>query len=107
MIQDKRQLERDILTRKKVLIGKDLIRMFSVQALTNCDLLILSLNELEKIKIEFLDIFVELFTTAWLRQRKEIKIKETAIAKVEQDLILAENEESSFSNKQFKTSRFR
>jgi hypothetical protein len=53
------------LTRKKVLIGKDLVRMFSVQALTVCDLLIMGLNELEKVKIEFLEIFVEIFMIAY------------------------------------------
>jgi hypothetical protein len=30
MIQDKKSLERDILSRRKVLLGKDLLRMFSV-----------------------------------------------------------------------------
>jgi hypothetical protein len=45
----------------------------------------LSLHELEKIKIEFLDIFVELFTAAWHRQKKEMKIKEIAVAKIEQE----------------------
>ncbi len=86
MIQDKKSLERDILSRRKVLLGKDLLRMFSVQALTNCDLLILSLHELEKIKIEFLDIFIELFTTALLRQKKELKIKDKSILLVEKEL---------------------
>jgi hypothetical protein len=65
MIQDRKSIERDILSRKKILLGKELIRMFSVQALTVCDLLILGLNELEKVKIEFLEIFIELFMLAY------------------------------------------
>jgi hypothetical protein len=58
---------RDIMAKGKILSGKDLIRLFSIQALINTDLLIIAMTDLEKMKIEFLDIFADLFTAAYYR----------------------------------------
>lgn len=53
-------------TKRKVLTGKDLIRRFLVQVIINCELLILTVDDLEK-KIEFPDVFVELFQESYRR----------------------------------------
>lgn len=55
------------MAKGKILSGKDLIRLFSIQALINSDLLIIAMTDLEKMKIEFLDIFADLFTAAYYR----------------------------------------
>ena len=68
MIQEKNSMKRrDIMAKGKILSGKDLIRLNSIQALMNSDLLIIAMTDLEKMKIEFLDIFADLFTTAYYR----------------------------------------
>ena len=36
------------------------------------------MTDLEKMKIEFLDIFADLFTTAYYRQKRELQIKQEA-----------------------------
>ena len=72
MIQNKNSMKRsDIMAKGKILAGKDLIRLFSVQALAKSDLLIIAMTDLEKMKIEFLDTFIEMFTTAYYRQKRE------------------------------------
>ena len=40
---------------------KNLIRRFTVQALENCETLMLTIDELEKMRLEFPDVFSELF----------------------------------------------
>jgi hypothetical protein len=72
MIKKKNSMKQiDIMSKGKILSGKDLIRLFSIQALINSDLLIIAMTDLEKMKIDFLDIFADLYTTAYYRQKRE------------------------------------
>jgi hypothetical protein len=41
------------------------------------------MTDLEKMKIEFLDIFADLFTTAYYRQKRELQIKQEAVKQCE------------------------
>ena len=58
-------------------------RNFTVQALTNCDLLLLSLKEIDQMKLEFPEIFIELFSNAYKRLRKYITTKLDALKVLE------------------------
>ena len=51
--------------------------------MVNSDLLIIAMTDLEKMKIEFLDIFADLFTAAHYRQKREQQIKTDAIKQCE------------------------
>jgi CRP-like cAMP-binding protein len=58
---------------------KTLIRKFTVQALIDCELLILLMEDLDKMKIEFPDVFEEFFMNSYRRLRKELELKIQAI----------------------------
>ena len=51
-------------------------RKFSVKALTDCDLLLLSKANLYKADAEFEDIIEELFKNAMLRLKKAVRLKQ-------------------------------
>lgn len=46
---------------------KHMVRRFTVRALQNCEMFILTIEELEKMKMEFPELYVELFTGAYER----------------------------------------
>ncbi len=50
-------------------------RKFTVQSLINSELVILKIEELDKMKIEFPEIFDELFTNSYRRLNRELKLK--------------------------------
>jgi hypothetical protein len=49
----------------------DLLRRFTIQALENCDLLVVPINDLIKMKFEFPKYFTELFKNAKDKLRKD------------------------------------
>lgn len=57
----------------------ELKRIFTVQALESCELLALKIQDLEKIKFEFPDIFTEFFMNAFNRLKKAVKQKNKVI----------------------------
>ena len=56
-------------------------RKFTVQSVLNCELLTLPIEELEKMKIEFPEIFEELFTNSYRRLKRELQLKLDAASK--------------------------
>ncbi len=54
-------IELDLMKEKR---KKTLIRRFTLCALTNCEMFVLTIEELEKMKIEFPEMFIELFNGA-------------------------------------------
>jgi hypothetical protein len=54
-------LELDLMKEKR---KKTLIRRFTLCALMSCEMFILNIEELEKLKIEFPEMFIELFNGA-------------------------------------------
>jgi len=72
----------DIFSKSK---RKEPRRKFTVQALTKCELLILSIKDIDRMKVEFPEIFEELFTNSFRRLKKAIKQKKKAIEICEQN----------------------
>ncbi len=60
-------------------MDKILLRRFTVQALTNCELLLLKLEDIGQMLNEFPEIYNELFANSIKRLMKELKIKKEAI----------------------------
>ena len=58
---------------------KNLTRRFTVQALINCELLLLMIEDIDKMKIEFPEKFEHLFMNSYRRLKKELEIKIEAI----------------------------
>ena len=50
----------------------ELTRKFTVRALINCELLLLMIEDIEKMKIEFPEVFEEFFSNSFRRLRKEL-----------------------------------
>ena len=59
--------------------NKDFKRRFTVQALLNCELLVLLIDDIDTMKIDFPDVFDELFTNSFRRLKKELQLKIEAI----------------------------
>jgi hypothetical protein len=53
------------LSKAKRLKRKNIIRRFTVMGMENCELLIMTMDDLEKMRLEFPDIFVDLFDGAY------------------------------------------
>jgi hypothetical protein len=60
-------------------MDKILLRRFTVQALINCELLLLMLEDIGQMLNEFPEIYNELFANSIKRLMKELKIKNQAI----------------------------
>lgn len=60
------------------------MRRFTVQALTNCELLILMLEDIGQMMNEFPEVYNELFANSIKRLMKELKIKKDAIEQCEE-----------------------
>ena len=54
---------------------KHMVRRFTVRALQNCEMFSLTIEELEKMKMEFPEYYVEMFTRASERLKKELLLK--------------------------------
>ena len=58
-----------------------MIRRFTVQALDNCEMLILTIDECEKMRLEFPDLYDDLFQGAYERLQRELILKLEIIKK--------------------------
>ena len=74
------------LSKTKRLRRKNMVRRFTVYALDNCEMLILTIDEMEKMRLEFPDIYADLFKGAYERLHKELIIKLEIIKKEEAKL---------------------
>lgn len=74
------------LSKTKRLRRKNMVRRFTVQALDNCEMLILTIDELEKMRLEFPDIYADLFKGAYERLQRELILKLDIIRKEEAKL---------------------
>jgi hypothetical protein len=63
---------------------KNIIRRFTIQALENCETLMLTIEELEKMRLEFPEVFSELFNGVYQRFQKDLILKVDNIKKEEQ-----------------------
>lgn len=62
IVEDMLQLE--VRLDPRALKRKNLVRRFTVQAIENCETFVLRIDDLEKMKMEFPDMFVDLFNGA-------------------------------------------
>jgi len=53
------------LSQQKRFRRKLMIRKFTVRAINNCEMFTLTIEELEKMKMEFPEVFVEIFKNAF------------------------------------------
>ncbi len=60
-----------------------MVRRFTLQALDSCEMLILTIDEMEKMRLEFPDMYDELFQGAYERLQKELILKMEIIKKQE------------------------
>lgn len=58
-----------------------MVRRFTLQALDSCEMLILTIDEMEKMRLEFPDMYDELFKGAFERLQKELILKMEIIKK--------------------------
>ena len=54
---------------------KNMVRRFTVRAIKNCEMFSLTIEELEKMKMEFPELYVEMFTGAYERLKRELLLK--------------------------------
>ena len=60
-----------------------MFRRFTVQAIINCELLILTLDDIDKMKLEFPEVFDDLFNNSLKRLERILKLKIDAIKQCE------------------------
>jgi|LauGreDrversion4_2_1035121.scaffolds.fasta_scaffold308683_1 hypothetical protein len=63
---------------------KNIVRRFTVIGMENCELLILNMDEVEKMRLEFPDVFADMFEGANQRLQKELLLKFEIIKKEEE-----------------------
>lgn len=63
--------------------SRNMVRRFTVQAIENCDMFILRIDDLEKLKFEFPDMYKELFQGANDRLKCELLLKLEVISQCE------------------------
>ena len=76
---------------------KHMVRRFTVRALQTCEMFILTIEELEKMKMEFPEHYVEMFTGAYDRLKKELLLKLETIKRQEAKLNLKSDVRSRFA----------
>ncbi len=62
----------DLIAMKR---AKKIMRRFTVRALVNCEMFTLTIKELEKMKLEFPEMYVELFDGAHRKFQRELIFK--------------------------------
>ena len=62
---------------------RNMVRRFTVQAIENCEMQVLRIDDLEKMKMEFPDQFADMFVGAHERLQKELILKVDVIRKCE------------------------
>ncbi|CDW71411.1 UNKNOWN [Stylonychia lemnae] len=83
LVYDPKILSLTINIKKKAQKNKDIFRRFSVQAIINCELLILTLDDIDKMKLEFPEVFDDLFNNSLKRLEKVLKLKIDAVEQCE------------------------
>ncbi len=73
----------DVRLDPRALKRRNMVRRFTVQAIENCDMFILRIDDLEKMKMEFPDMYVDLFEGAHDRLQRELLMKLDVIKKCE------------------------
>lgn len=81
VVQD--MLAFDVRLDARALKRRNMVRRFTVQAIENCETFVLRIDDLEKMKMEFPDMFVELFEGAHDRLQRELLLKLDVIKKCE------------------------
>ena len=76
-------------------------RMFTVQALTNCEVLTLSIADLEKMSKEFFDAFISIFEFANTALVKMLSLKHDVIKDCKDDKNVLQYSEISAKNIKF------
>lgn len=76
---------------------KHMVRRFTVRALQNLEMFILTIEELEKMKMEFPELYVELFTGAYERLQRELLLKLETIKRQEAKLTVKSDVRSRFA----------
>ena len=76
---------------------RDLSRRFTVQAIDNCEMYILKIEDMEKMKLEFPDLFQDLFSGAHDRLQRELILKLEVIKKMEAQLEVKNDARSRFA----------
>ncbi|CDW88827.1 cation channel family protein [Stylonychia lemnae] len=79
LVYDPMILDDQINIKKKTQKNKDIFRRFSIQAVINCELLILTIDDIDKMKLEFPEVFDDLFNNSIKRLEKVHKLKMDAI----------------------------
>lgn len=75
----------DIRFNTRSLKSRKIVRRFTVQAVENCDMFILRIDDLEKLKFEFPEMYAELFDGANDRLKCELLLKLEVINKCEKE----------------------
>ena len=83
MAIEKEMLDLDIRFSTRTLKKHNILRRFTLQAVENCDTYILRLDDLEKLRFEFPEMFSELFLGANDRLKCELLLKLEVINKCE------------------------
>lgn len=73
----------EIRIEPRFLKRKNIIRRFTVQAIENCEMFILRIEDIEKMRMEFPDVYSELFDGVHERLKKELLLKLDVIIKCE------------------------
>lgn len=76
----------EIRLESRQLKRKNMVRRFTVQAIENCEMQVLRIDDLEKMKIEFPECFSDMFNGANDRLKKELILKVDVIRKCEQSM---------------------
>lgn len=72
LVFDSQILNQNVNLKKASEKSSDIYRRFTVQAIINCELLLLNLKDLDTMKIEFPDIFDEMFMNSFRRLKKAL-----------------------------------
>ncbi|CDW86372.1 cation channel family protein [Stylonychia lemnae] len=83
LVYDQDILNQQTNIKKKAQKNKDLVRRFTIQAIINCELQILSLENIDKMKVEFSEVFDHLFSGSRQRLQKILKLKIDAMQQCE------------------------
>lgn len=76
-------LSLDVRLDTRALKRRNMVRRFTVQAIENCEMFILRIDDLEKMKMEFPDMYVDLFEGSHERLQRELLMKLDVIKKCE------------------------
>jgi hypothetical protein len=74
-----------------------MIRRFTVRALQNLEMFILTIEDLEKMKMEFPELYVEFFDKAYDRLKRELLLKLESIKREEAKLTVKSDVRSRFA----------